>query len=380
MAPGTLCVARHYAGPLAGRYALRMLNTASVQIDLNALRENLAVVRSLCPHSRILAMVKADAYGHGIVPVAKALAAADGLAVAHLSEARLLRGAGVTQRLLLLATLLDEAELVWCSNQGIDVTAHDQSSVAAIAAVARHAPLRVWLKLDSGMHRIGLDPGAFVEADRVLSRHAGVAELVHMTHFASAGDPDSAAMDLQLSCFRKCHQANPAAKVSLANSAALIARPETRADWVRPGIMLYGDNPVAARQPLPLRAAMSLRAHIVAIRAIAAHESVGYHARWTSTRPSRIATVGIGYGDGYPRHAANGTPVWIDGQLAPVVGTISMDSIGVDVTDCQRASVGGVVTLWGTELPAATIAEHASTISYQLFTALSQRVNREYLA
>lgn len=357
-----------------------MLNTASVQIDLSAIRENLAVVRSLCPHSRIMAMVKADAYGHGIVPVAKALVAADGLAVAHLSEARLLRGAGITQRLLLLATLLDEAELVWCSNQGIDVTAHDQSSVAAIAASARHAPLRVWLKLDSGMHRVGLDPGEFVEADRLLSGHTGISELVHMTHFANAGDPDSTAMDSQLSCFWKCHQANPAAQVSLANSAALITRPETRADWVRPGIMLYGDNPVAARQPLPLRAAMTLRARIVAIRNIAANESVGYNARWTSIRPSRIATVGIGYGDGYPRHAANGTPVWIDGQLAPLIGTISMDSIGVDVTDCQHASVGGVVTLWGTELPAATIAEHASTISYELFTALSQRVNREYLA
>jgi len=357
-----------------------MLNTVSVHIDLNAIRENLAVVRSLCPHSRILAMVKADAYGHGIVPVAQALVAADGLAVAHLHEALLLRDAGITQRILLLATLLDQAELAWCSNQNIDVTAHDQASVASIAVVARHAPLRVWLKLDSGMHRIGLDPSAFVAADRLLSRHAGVAELVHMTHFVNAADPDSAAMDSQLSCFRKCHQANPAAQISLANSAALIARPETRADWVRPGIMLYGDNPVALRQPLPLRAAMTLRAHIVAIRNIAANESVGYNARWTSARASRIATVGIGYGDGYPRHAANGTPVWIDGQLAPVVGAISMDSIGVDVTDCQRASVGSVVTLWGTELPAATIAGHAGTISYQLFTALSQRVNREYLA
>ena len=357
-----------------------MLNTASVQIDLNAMRENLAVVRSLCPDSRILAMVKADAYGHGIVPVAKALAAADGLAVAHLNEALLLRAAGITQRLLLLATLLDEAELARCSNQNIDVTAHDQASVAGIAAVAHRAPLRVWLKLDSGMHRIGLDPSAFVAADRLLCRHAGVSELLHMTHFANAADPDSTAMDSQLSCFRKCHQANPAAQVSLANSAALIARPETRADWVRPGIMLYGDNPVAARQPLPLRAAMTLRAHIVAIRNIAANESVGYYGRWTSARPSRIATVGIGYGDGYPRQAANGTPVWIDGQLAPVVGTISMDSIGVDVTDCQSAAVGGVVTLWGPELPAAMIAERASTISYQLFTALSQRVNREYLS
>lgn len=357
-----------------------MLNTASVRIDLDAIRHNLAVVRSLCPHSRILAMVKADAYGHGLLPVAKALAAADGLAVAHLSEARLLRGAGISQRLVLLATLLDEAELAWCSNQHVDVTAHDQGSVAAIAAVAQRAPLRVWLKLDSGMHRIGLDPSAFVDADRLLSRHAGVTGLVHMTHFANAADPDSASVDSQLSCFRTCHQANLAAQVSLANSAALIARPETRADWVRPGIMLYGDNPVAVRQPLPLRAAMSLRAHIVAIRNIAANESVGYNARWTSARPSRIATIGIGYGDGYPRHAANGTPVWIDGQLAPVVGAVSMDSIGVDVTDCQTASVGGAVTLWGTELPAATIAGHAGTISYQLFTSLSQRVNREYPA
>lgn len=166
--------------------------------------------------------------------------------------------------------------------------------------------------------------------------------------------------------------------VSLANSAALMARPETQADWVRPGILLYGDNPLGAQHPLPLQAAMTLRAQIIALREIGTGESVGYNERWTSARPSQIATVGIGYGDGYPRHAPNGTPVWISGQLAPLVGQVSMDSLTVDVTDCEHAAVGDEAILWGPELPAATIAECADTISYQLYTSLHQRVSREF--
>ena len=166
--------------------------------------------------------------------------------------------------------------------------------------------------------------------------------------------------------------------VSLANSAALIARPETHGDWVRPGIMLYGDNPLRTRHELPLWQAMTLRSRVVAIREIDTGESVGYNGRWTSARPSRIGTIGIGYGDGYPRHVCSGTPVLINGLRAPLVGRVSMDSLTIDVTGCGHVSAGDEVILWGPELPAAMIAECADTISYELFTSVTQRVMRHY--
>jgi alanine racemase len=356
-----------------------MRNTATASIDLAALSHNLRQVRSLCPQSRIMAMLKADAYGHGALAAARALCAADGFAVARLQEALALRAAGIQQRLLLLGTLLDRADLALCSQQQIDVTAHDSSSLSAIAACARQQPLRVWLKLDCGMHRLGLDAQAFVAADRMLSSHPGIAELIHMTHFSSTHDMDSSVMTQQIARFVACHEINPQAPVSVCNSAVLIARPELRSDWVRPGIMLYGENPLADQQPLPLRAVMTLRSRVIAVRDIGIGESVGYDGCWTAARSSRIASVGIGYGDGYPRQAGNGTPVWLNGQRAALVGRVSMDSLSLDVTDNPRVSVGDEVTLWGPQLPAGAIAECAHTSSYDLFTRLSARVNREYI-
>jgi len=193
----------------------------------------------------------------------------------------------------LLATLLDDTDLAACSDLRIDITLHDETTVAAVAARARRrgGSLRVWLKLDSGMHRIGLNPEEFVRADRLLACERGIEEVTHMTHFSSARDVLTTSR--QLSCFWTCHQVNPKAKVSLANSAALIARPETHADWVRPGIMLYGANPLGANEELPLRSAMTLSARVVGMREIPTGEPVGYGGRWTSARPSRIGTIGI---------------------------------------------------------------------------------------
>lgn len=355
-----------------------MQNTASALIDLSALRHNLEVLRRLCPDSRIMAMVKADAYGHGVVPAARALSSADGFAVARLKEALELREAGLQHRLLLLGTLLDEAELKLCSAAEIDVTVHDAASLAATASAAAKSPLRVWLKLDCGMHRLGLDLDGFRNARRQLEALSGVAELVLMTHFSTTHEMDSPVMARQIARFHAAIEGHPATQVSAANSAVLIAHPAMRSGWVRPGITLYGENPLAIQHPLPLRAAMSVRAVVIAVRDIEAGESVGYDGCWTAARPSRIATVGIGYGDGYPRHAANGTPVWIRGQRVPLVGRVSMDSITVDVTDCAGVAVGGEATLWGPELPAAVIAEWARTASYELLTGVGRRVTRAY--
>jgi alanine racemase len=358
---------------------ISMRNTASAQIDLSALRDNLAIVRGLCPNSCIMAMVKADGYGHGMLHVARAMSAADGFAVARLREALLLRRSGVSQRVLLLATLLGTSDLALCAEKKIDVTAHDERSVVSIEKQARITPLRVWLKLDSGMHRVGLSPDAFAEADHLLSRHPGVVDLVHMTHFSSAGDTTSTATESQMSCFWRCHRESSRAKASLANSAALLTRPDSHADWVRPGIMLYGDNPLRADHRVRLRPAMTLRASLISIRKIGVGEPVGYNCRWISGRISRIGTVGIGYGDGYPRHARNGTPVLVNGHRVPLVGQVSMDSLTVDLTDCGPVAVGDEAVLWGPELSVSSVAECADTISYDLFASLNRRVTREYV-
>jgi len=355
-----------------------MPNTTRALIDLSALRHNLAVVRQLCPTSRVMAMVKANAYGHGLLPVARALADADALAVARLEEALALRDAGIDQRLLVLGTLLDETDLRLCSARCIDVTVHDLATVERIAALI-DAPLRVWLKLDGGMHRLGLQPDEFRAAEQRLRAAPGILELGHMMHFSSADEPGAAATEQQLRRFEAAHAGSPA-PVSIANSAALIGRPETRADWVRPGIMLYGDNPLANSHPLPLRPVMSLRARVLALRRIEAGEAVGYNGVWRSERGSLIATLGVGYGDGYPRHAPNGTPVWINGQLAPLAGRVSMDTITVDVSACGNIAVGMEAELWGTQLAAAEVARRAGTISYELFTALADRVTKDYSA
>jgi alanine racemase len=354
-----------------------MRNTAVAAIDLGAVRHNLNVIRTRCHHSRVMVMIKANAYGHGLREVAQILSAADGFAVARLQEALLLREYGIRQRLLLLATLLDRAELAMCSEQNIDVVAHDQASLDCILAQAHLTPLRVWLKLDSGMHRAGFDTAAFIKADRLLCDHPGILNLVHMTHFASADN--AASRNQQLARFSRCREQTSRASASLANSAALIASTDTHGDWVRPGLMVYGVTPTGVENVSGLRPAMTLQSFVIAIRHLDVGEPVGYDGCWTARRPSRIGTIGIGYGDGYPRHARNGTPVWINGQSVALVGRVSMDSLMVDLTDCPSARVGDQVEMWGPHLPATTVAQYADSIAYELFTSVQERVTRVYL-
>ena len=356
-----------------------MLSTVKARIDLGAVHANLRVVHDLCPRSRVMAIVKADAYGHGLIAVARALRSADGLAVARLHEALALRDAGVRQRVLLLSTHLDKQDLAVCSAREIDVTLHDRTSFEVISQQAHRSPVRVWLKLDSGMHRLGLDPHAFLEADKFLSKHPGVLERIHMSHFSCADQAVAETIESQLSCFCRCSREGSGVASSLANSAALISRADTHREWVRPGIMLYGVNPVGLRYPLPLRPAMALTARVISVREVNRGESVGYNQRWTSLRRSRIGTIGVGYGDGYPRHARNGTPIWIKGAQVSLVGQVSMDSLSVDLTEREDVQVGDEAVLWGPELSAAVVAEYADTIAYELFTSVQSRVPREYL-
>jgi len=358
-----------------------MQTTVRAEIHLGALRHNLALARELAGPARVLAMIKADAYGHGLVPVARALApGADGFGVARFHEALALREAGVTRRILLLGSLLDRELLQACARHDIDLVVHNP---ACCRRVLEHdgPPLRIWLKLDVGMHRLGLTRADFLAAHRQLSASPAVAELVHMAHFSRADEPELPVTRQQLQPMLDSRLQLAAAEtpLSLANSAALITRADCRGQWVRPGIMLYGDNPVAPSHPLALAAPMRLRARVLALRQVAPGAAVGYGGDWVARRPSHIATIGIGYGDGYPRHARAGTPVGLSGGLAPLVGRVPMDAITVDVTDLPAPEIGEEAELWGDRVPVAEVARRAGTISYTLLTGVAARVPRHYV-
>ncbi len=344
-------------------------------IDLEAIRANYARACSLAPASRAVAVVKGDAYGHGAVRVAKALQQdAAAFAVATVEEAMELRGAGIDTDVLVLQGTTSRQVAAACAAAHITLMVNS----AAQAEAARSARPRVWVKVDTGMRRLGIEPQ---ELDELLSglRTAGVEIAAVCTHLACADERDNDMTRDQIEMFLACAK-DCGAPLSIANSAALLAWPASHADWNRPGIMLYGVSPLrdddgeAAR----LQAAMRFAAEIIAVRDVPVGGSVGYGARWTAQRPSRIATLAAGYADGYPRHAPNGTPTFVNGRLAPLVGTVSMDMIAVDITGHEGATTGDLVELWGPNVAVNDVAARADTIGYELVTGVSRRVPRIY--
>lgn len=346
-------------------------------IRTDALRHNLRAVRRHCAHSRILAMVKANAYGHGLLPVARALGDADALGVAVIDEALALRSGGVTRPIVLIEGVFDPRELRVAAEHGFAVVVHQPEQVNMLLHTALSSPPDVWLKLETGMHRLGLAPQQAefaVGALRPRVRHLGA-----MTHFACADEPGNPATGVQLEklvTFARRHRL----PVSAANSAAIVSQPGSHFDLVRPGIMLYGGAPLAGRaaSEFDLQPAMTLTARVIAINDVPKGESVGYGLTWHAPRDSRVGVVGIGYGDGYPRNAMPGTPVRIGNITAPLIGRVSMDMISVDLTQHPPVKVGDEAVLWGEGLPADTVARHANTISYELFCRLTSRVRFEY--
>jgi alanine racemase len=360
----------------------------SLSIDLNALRHNLSEVKRCAPHSHILAMLKADAYGHGLLVCANALDQADGFGVARMEEAIQLRNhlqdQGIDKKIVLLNAVLNHETINYCAEHNIDLVIYDEAGVSALNSVALQKPLNIWLKIDTGMHRLGLQPDTIFQHYQPLKALPYIASITVMTHFSDSELIEKQITDEQLNVFKNACR-NIDVMCSLANSAAIIQSPETHADWVRPGIMLYGANPVFHKTTsnVSLRSVMSLHSQILSIRSIAAGESIGYNGLWTASRNSRIATVAIGYGDGYPRHAKNGTPVLINGERFPLVGRVSMDLISVDITDAKNIQLGDEVTLWGydkegNELSANEVATYANTVSYHLFTGITARVKRSF--
>ncbi len=360
-----------------------MSRPSQARLDLAALRHNLALARELAPRSRLMAVVKANAYGHGAVTIAAALDAhADALAVACIEEAMELRSAGIASPILLLEGVFEPAEYALAAEQDLWVTVENEQQLAWLERAAPPRPLHCWLKIDTGMHRLGVAPARAAECFRRLQASAGACDgIVLTTHFASADELDSSQTRDQLALFDAACRGLPGPR-SAANSPGLLGWPDSHHDWVRPGYMLYGNSPFPGPQANAdrLEPVMTLASSVISVREVAAGERVGYGATWTAQRPSRIATVTIGYGDGYPRLAANGTPVLVRGRRAPLAGRVSMDMITVDVTDVPGAAIGDEVVLWGKGLPVGEVARCAGTIGYELTTRMPPRTPRVVVA
>jgi alanine racemase len=348
-------------------------------VDAAALRHNLRQVRSAAPGSRVMAVIKANAYGHGLVPAAKALAEAEGFAVARLEEGLALRQAGLTNRVLLLEGVFSPDQLAIAAREHFELMVHDAEQLALLEGLSGTAAVTTWIKVDSGMNRLGFRLEEFAAAYERLRRNPHVqAEPSLVTHLASADDRRDPQTRRQLDAFAAATAGLPGPR-SIANSAGVLAWPAARADWVRPGLMLYGASPFPSGTgaELGLRPAMTLRTEVIAVKPVKAGETVGYGGSWTAPRDTRIAVVAAGYGDGYPRNTAAGAPVQVGGRRAPLVGRVSMDMITVDVTDLPAVAVGDPVVLWGSDIPVEEIAGHAGAIAWDLLCSVSQRVALE---
>ncbi len=351
-------------------------DTAWAEIDLAALRHNATVVRQLAPRARIMAMLKADAYGHGLMACARALHdQVDALAVARLDEAEKLRQLYPDLPMLLTAASLDADSLAWCASRQVSIVLHEESVWRLLGGLAQLPP--IWLKLNTGMNRLGFAPERFLQ---VLSDlHARGLRPVVMSHFSCADEPGSPATTEQIACFDTTLAQAPDCAQSLANSAAIIAWPQAHRAWVRPGIMLYGVNPVSGSKDLGLRPVMSLKARVLGVHDVPAGATVGYGQRWQAAQPARIATVGMGYGDGYPRVEHAQLQLSIGGQRAPLTGRVSMDMLAADVSQLDGVCAGDEVELWGRHVSVEEVAGQIGSISYDLLCRVQSRVRHRYL-
>lgn len=344
-------------------------------IDAAALRNNLGVVRRLAPRSRVMAVVKADAYGHGIAGTAKTLTDADAFGVARLGEALALRNAGIEQPIVLLEGVLYAEQLAAAAQHRLELVVHSFEQLDMLDALSSGHRFDVWLKLDTGMNRLGFRGEDFPSALGRVQRCAAVDRIRLMTHLACAEEQGGSVSERQIRLFEELTSSLNFEK-SIANSAGIIVRSDARIDWVRPGLMLYGMSPLGEQsaRELGLRPAMTLSAPLIAVREVKAGEAVGYGGLWRAPRDARVGIAAIGYGDGYPRTMRNGAPVLVDDQPATIAGRVSMDMIAIDVTHLPEARVGSDVILWGRGLPAERVAPFADTLAYELVCRVNERV------
>lgn len=354
------------------------MRPARALIDLQALRHNYQLAREVTG-AKALAVIKADAYGHGAVRCAQALEAeADGFAVACIEEALELRAAGIRAPILLLEGFFEADELPLIVEHDFWCVVHSLWQLDAIEQATLAKPIQVWLKLDTGMHRVGLHPSEYKNAYQRLQASGKVAKIVLMSHFARADELDSLRSVEQVAVFLAARD-DLSAEVSLRNSPAILGWPSVPSDWVRPGLMLYGATPFEQDHPLAarLQPVMTVESKVICVRELPAGEPVGYGAKFITPKPMRIGVVAMGYADGYPRHAPTGTPVLVAGQRSQLLGRVSMDMLCIDLTDVPEAGLGSTVELWGKNILASELAGKAETIPYQIFCNL-KRVPRLY--
>ena len=346
-------------------------------IDINALKNNLSVLQKIAPHSKIIAVIKANAYGHGMVKVAQALNDIYAVGVARINEAIFLRKKGITKEILLLEGFFDPLDLPILVENNLQTVVHSHEQVDALRHAKLTKPLKIWLKLDIGMHRLGFHPEEFNSVLKTLINCGNVEKPINIVgHFNCADELENPITADQINLFKKYINAD-IGLASLANSAGVLAWPEAHLDIIRPGISLYGISPfqhkIAALKPV-----MTLKSKLIAVRNHKAGESVGYGANWRCKKDTKLGVVAIGYGDGYPRMAPEGTPVLVNGRIVPVVGRVSMDMMTVELGINCNDKVGDDVTLWGDGLPVNDVAKHIGTIGYELITKLTVRVELQY--
>lgn len=364
-----------------------MTALAVARVRSAAMQNNLERVRALAPDSPILAVIKANAYGHGLEQVAAVLGSADAFGVARVSEAGRLRRAGFNQPIVVLSEYVERDDIAAAREYDLQLVIYSEAQVDLLTQAGGGSPLSVWLKVDSGMGRLGVAPATVARTVERLRQCPGVgSDPVLMTHLASADERDNSMTTEQLDCFGAAIGDWPG-DVSIANSAGLLGWPETLTtervryagrNWVRPGLMLYGVSPFAAEAPGDngLVPAMVFEGQLMDIRELPAGSRVGYGGEWQARRTSRIGVVNVGYSDGYPWRMPGGTPVGIVGKQAPVIGRVSMDMISIDLTEIPEANSGDRVTLWGDRPHVGELAARVGTTPYELLTGVGNRVKR----
>lgn len=342
-------------------------------IHLDALRHNLAVAKHRAPNSKVMAVVKANAYGHGLLRAAEGLSQADGFAVLGLNEAISLREAGYLQTILLLEGLFDRTELVDAAKYDISIVVHCEQQIEMLEQASLATSIHVFLKMNTGMNRLGFIPETYASALTRLEKIKSVADITMMTHFATADE--DAGIVAPLARFKEATKGLDY-PTSLANSAALLRYPASHSDWVRPGILMYGASPVSGQSAhaLGLQPAMTFTSELIAVQVLQDGESVGYGQKFTAHKTIRVGVVACGYADGYPRHTPSGTAIAVDGQLTRTLGRVSMDMLFADITDIPDAAIGSQVELWGAQVPVDVIAEASGTVGYELLCAVAPRV------
>ncbi len=358
-----------------------MFRPTFARIDLAAIRHNYRLARQLAPARKAVAVIKANGYGHGAVKLAQALSSeADAFAVACLEEALELRTAGIQNPIILIEGFFSASELPVLVEQQFMPVLHNIEQVRVLEQATLTQPLTVWLKMDSGMHRLGFAPEEYATIHARLQNCPQVEAVNMMTHLACADELDNAYTEQQLATFQQASAGLNGAR-SIANSAGILAWPASHGDWVRAGIMLYGCSPLDRDTPesLQLIPAMQLQAQIIAVREVQTGELIGYGGTFKCPRPTRVGVVSIGYADGYPRHAPSGTPVAVDGQRTCLIGRVSMDMITVDLTDLPQTGIGSHVELWGRQVLAKEVADACGTIAYELFSHIARRVPLQYV-